>query len=105
MKPRLSNRFRSAAFLFTGFALSVCFSHAADQTWIDANANNDWTTTEPNWDTGAGWTQGGNAIFGGFGETVTVTEGISLRNLTFGADAYTITGNTLTFANESVIDT
>ena len=77
-----------------GFAL---VSHAADQTWINANANNDWNTTSAtNWDAGVAWTQGNNAIFGGTGETVTLTEAISAGGLTFGASNYIISGNTLT---------
>lgn len=74
--------------------------HAADQTWIDANLNNNWNTdTDLNWDAGVAWAQGNNAIFGGTGETVTLATGISVGDMTFNAAGYQISGNTLTLAN------
>ena len=74
------------------------FIHA--QTWIDINANNDWSL-DPlnlNWDGGVQFTNGSDATFGGIGEAVTITEalGINVGNLTFNADSYTIAGNDLT---------
>jgi autotransporter-associated beta strand protein len=87
------------------FAMSWSAAHGADQTWNPAGPTNNWNTTEANWDAGVAWTQANNAIFGGVGETVTLTEGIAAGGLTFNASGYAITGNTLTLAAASIIDT
>lgn len=73
-------------------------AHAVDlpQTWIDTNANNNWSQSDLNWDSGVGWSQNNLAIFGGTGETVTLTEAISANGLTFNSNNYIISGNTLT---------
>jgi len=63
---------------------------AADQTWIDGNANNDWSTTEANWDAGVPWTNGNNAVFGGTGETVDVNGTVSVVNITFDVGGYDV---------------
>jgi len=68
----------------------ACALRAADQTWIDANANNDWSTTEPNWDSGSVWTNGNNAIFGGAGELLDVNGSVSVGNITFNVTDYNI---------------
>jgi fibronectin-binding autotransporter adhesin len=79
------------------------FAKAADQTWISGNVNNDWnTTTGTNWDAGVAWAQGNSAIFGGTGETVTLTEGISVDGITFNVANYTISGSTLTLGASTV---
>ena len=96
MKPRLLLH-SSLASIFGSIAT------AADQTWIDTNANNDWNTTELNWDAGAAWTQSNSAIFGGTGETVTLTAPITAESLTFNSSGYTIAGNTLTLAGAKTI--
>ncbi len=76
---------------------------AVDQTWISGNANNDWnTTTGLNWDAGVAWTQGNSAIFDGTGETVTLTEGISVDGITFNVANYIISGNTLTLGTSTI---
>ena len=91
---------------FTMVLVAGRFALAADQTWIDANGNNDWNTaTDMNWDAGVFWTQGNNAIFGGTGETVTLTEGITAGNITFNSDNYSISGNTLTLGAGSIFNT
>ncbi|MDA3926101.1 MAG: autotransporter-associated beta strand repeat-containing protein [Kiritimatiellae bacterium] len=68
----------------------VCVLHAADQTWIDTNANNDWNTTDLNWDTGVVWANGNNAIFGGVGEVLDINGSVSVSNITFNATDYDI---------------
>ena len=85
------------------FVLPI-LTQAANQTWISGNANNDWnTTTGTNWDAGVAWTQGNNAVFGVSGETVTLTEAISVGNLTFFAlGNYIITGNSLTLGASTI---
>ncbi|MEN3943854.1 autotransporter-associated beta strand repeat-containing protein [Prosthecobacter sp. SYSU 5D2] len=75
-------------------ALLVC-SHQtaysqADQTWRDGEVNNDWDLTTPNWDAGAVWLNGNNAIFGGTGETVEVASDLTVNNLTFNSTGYIV---------------
>ena len=85
--------------------MSLTAAQAADQTWLPAGPTNDWNTTELNWDAGVAWTQTNNAIFGGAGETVTLTEGIAAGGLTFNSSGYTLSGNTLTLAAAAAINT
>jgi autotransporter-associated beta strand protein len=73
----------------------VCALRAADQTWLDGNANNDWNTTEPNWDTGVVWINGNSALFGGTGELLDVNGAVSVSNITFNVTGYTIGDATL----------
>ena len=84
----------SPRFLLYGvvFCLSLPFSLAAqvDQTWLDGNASNDWSLTAPNWTGAVGWTNGNNAVFGGTGETVEVASDLTVNNLTFNSNGYTI---------------
>ena len=68
----------------------VCALHAADQTWIDTNANNDWSTTAANWDSGVVWTDNNNAIFGGIGEVIDVNGSVSVSNINFTVTDYEI---------------
>ncbi len=68
----------------------ACAIRAADQTWIHANANNNWSTTDLNWDTGVAWTNGNNAIFGGTGELLDVNGSVSVGNITFNVTGYNI---------------
>ena len=67
-----------------------CSMMAADQTWISGNANNDWSTSAANWDAGAVWVNGNNAIFGGSGEVVDVNGSVSVGNITFNVFGYEI---------------
>jgi hypothetical protein len=105
MKSRLSNPFHAIALFTASFAPFPTIAHAADQTWISLTGPTaDWNTTDLNWDAGVAWSQNNNAIFGGTGETVTLTEAISAGGLTFNVAGYTITGNTLTLAPASIIN-
>ncbi|GAA5140359.1 hypothetical protein GCM10023213_22850 [Prosthecobacter algae] len=63
---------------------------AADQNWIPANLNNDWSLTAPNWDAALPWTNGNNAIFGGTGEIVEIASDLTVGNLTFNSNGYII---------------
>ncbi|MGV3663483.1 MAG: autotransporter-associated beta strand repeat-containing protein, partial [Prosthecobacter sp.] len=63
---------------------------AQSQTWIPTNPNNDWSLTAPNWDAGVPWTNGSSAIFGGTGETVEIADDITVNNITFNSNGYTI---------------
>jgi autotransporter-associated beta strand protein len=107
MKPRKHSAFRRPATLIAvvSFAMSLSAAHAADQTWNPAGPTNNWNTTDLNWDAGVAWTQANNAIFGGVGETVTLTEGIAAGGLTFNSSGHTISGNTLTLAAGAAINT
>lgn len=87
------------------FAMSWFAARGADQAWNPDGPTNNWNATDLNWDAGDAWTQANNAIFGGSGETVTLTEGIDASGLTFNSSGYTISGNTLTLAADSIIDT
>jgi autotransporter-associated beta strand protein len=74
---------------------SVLSAGAADQTWNDAGANNNWSTNEVNWDVGTVWVNGNNAIFSGaggafFGETVDIADTVTVANITFQTNGYTI---------------
>jgi fibronectin-binding autotransporter adhesin len=58
-----------------------------------------WDTSHANWFNGSAavpWTQGSSAIFAGTAGTLTVGAPITVQNMTFSTDGYTITGNTLT---------
>lgn len=65
-------------------------SWAADQTWLDVNSNNDWSTAVANWNGAVVWTNGNNAIFGGEGEKVEVASDLTIQNITFNSDGYEI---------------
>jgi hypothetical protein len=57
-----------------------------------------WDTSAANWFNGSAtvpWTQGSSAIFGGTAGAVTVGAPITVQNMTFSTNGYTITGNTL----------
>jgi autotransporter-associated beta strand protein len=97
---RVTRRHTLAALI--GFSLATA-AQAADQTWLDANANNNWNTTDANWVGPVVWTQNNSAIFGGTGETVALTEAISAAGLTFNSTGYTVSGNTLTLTGTPII--
>ena len=78
----------SVAVLSLGLAASL--ARAANQTWIDGNANNDWSTTATNWDVGAGWVNNNSAVFGGVGELLDVNGSVSVGDMTFNATGYDI---------------
>ncbi|HEX7260593.1 MAG TPA: autotransporter-associated beta strand repeat-containing protein, partial [Luteolibacter sp.] len=95
--------------LLAGICLTI-ISSAANQEWNPFGnpfgPTYNWNTAEEdaNWDDGVVWTQGNNAIFGGFfGDYVTLSTGISVGNMTFDADGYNIYSDTLTLASGSII--
>ena len=71
---------------------------AATKTWDDANANNNWNTTDANWLGGVNFANGDTAVFvGATGETVTVAAGGVLpaaTNIT-GNGSYTFNGGSI----------
>ncbi len=71
------------------------FAFAADQNYVGPNASKVWNTTTTNWDSGAVWTNGNNAIFSGTGESVTVTTATA-NGITFSSAGFTLTAGTLT---------
>ncbi|MBE2282485.1 MAG: autotransporter-associated beta strand repeat-containing protein [Prosthecobacter sp.] len=70
--------------------LASSLSHAAVQTWLDANASNDWSLTAPNWNGNVPWTDGNDAVFGGTGETVEIASDVVAMHLTFNSNGYII---------------
>nr|MCU0781683.1 autotransporter-associated beta strand repeat-containing protein [Akkermansiaceae bacterium] len=105
MKQSIRNPFLATLALASLAFVSVS-AHAADQVWNNSGATPDWNTADDNWgEPPTKWLQGNHAIFGGNGETVTLTEGISAGGITFTAGGYTITGNTLTLADGATITT
>ncbi|HAL70188.1 MAG TPA: hypothetical protein DCP71_00230, partial [Verrucomicrobiales bacterium] len=86
----ISQTFGPAVLAFATLLPSPALLKAADQTWIPANLNNDWSLTAPNWDAGLPWTDGNNAIFGGTGEIVEVASDLTVGNLTFNSNGYII---------------
>ena len=71
---------------------------AATKTWDDANANNNWNTTDINWLGGVSFANGDTAVFAGAtGETVTVAAGGVLpaaTNIT-GNGSYAFSGGSI----------
>ena len=84
----------AGAVLLVLLTLFAVVANAVDQTWDQASGN--WNTADTNW-TGAAWTNGNTAIFGGTAGTVTLGTGITVGGLTFDTAGYTVAGNTLTF--------
>jgi autotransporter-associated beta strand protein len=65
--------------------------HAADQTYDATNDINAWDLSTENWDaSSAVWINDNNAIFGGTAEAVTVDDAITVANMTFNSDGYSI---------------
>lgn len=87
-RPRSISRACAAAVLVMSAVLPVLGQ--TDQTWIQGNASNDWSTTAANWSGPVPWTQGNNAIFGGTGETVEVASDLTVNNITFNSSGYEI---------------
>ena len=87
--------------ILTGFAVALLVmawrADAADYTWTGA-ASALWNTTDANW-TGAGtvWTNGAadNAFFGAASTKSIVADAVTLKNLSFTADGYAISGGPL----------
>lgn len=94
-------------------ALAIALLHSitlpgvaqSDQTWI--NGSGIWNTTDPFWDAATTWTNGNNALFGGAGETITLSGGISVNNITFNSSGFILSdpanSGTLSLASPSII--
>ena len=88
-----SNPFLAATLLL---ALAVS-SPAANQTWDQPNADDNWNATATNWDAAATWINTNTATFAGAaGEAIALGTGITANGLTFDTAGYSISGNTLT---------
>lgn len=85
--PLLASLLASPVACLPATLLLATAAFAADQTWDQANADNNWNTTSTNWTGGVTWTQGNNAIFGGTAETVTLTAPIVAGGLTANSSA------------------
>ncbi|MCB1224685.1 MAG: autotransporter-associated beta strand repeat-containing protein [Verrucomicrobiales bacterium] len=94
---------------FVGSALFTAeFVSAADQTWDNGGSSLIWSTAATNWDAGAAWTDGNNAIFGSTGAgTINVDGAVLVKDITFNANGYDIgdadTNGTLTLASGNAI--
>lgn len=96
MKPKRNSLLRlSFPIVAISMVLSTGASNAATQTYLDSNVLNTWNATDANWDAGVTWTNGNDAVFGGTGETVTVTTATA-NSITFNSAGYTLTGGTIT---------
>ncbi|MDP1586742.1 MAG: autotransporter-associated beta strand repeat-containing protein, partial [Prosthecobacter sp.] len=103
-----ASRLAPAFVTWLAFFFLPAFAFAqADQTWLDANVSNDWSTAVPNWQGDVVWTNGNNAIFGGTGETVEVASDLTIKNITFNSTGYTIAdadaGSLFALSSDSVI--
>ena len=69
----------------------------AQQVWDTTGPDDQWNTTALNWDAGATFTPGNDALFGVTGETVDIDEagGIQVGGMTFDVSGYVITGTPL----------
>jgi len=85
---------------------------AETQNWNDGGADNVWCTNAANWESGAVWTNGNSAVFAGAGgtqtgETVDVSATVTVANMTFLTNGYTIADadndGTLTLVGTPVI--
>ena len=83
-------------FVFS-MAMIVCGLALGDtQTWIDGTADKIWSTNAANWNAGSVWTNGNSAIFSGsngiaLGEAVDISAFVTVANMTFLTNGYTIT--------------
>ncbi len=112
MKPTRSNPLFAG--LFRGRSLSSAIvatvtllasqndSSAANQTYLDTSPLNTWNTTDANWDAGIVWTNGNTAIFGGTGESLTVST-VTTNGITFNSAGYTLGGGTITLSASSTV--
>jgi fibronectin-binding autotransporter adhesin len=86
-----------ATVLMLGTRVSVVHAQRT-LTWgaTGGGGTGTWDTSTSNWFNGSAsvpWTQGSSAIFGGTTGTVTVGAPITVQNMTFLTDGYTIAGN------------
>lgn len=78
-----------------GLMFCVLLLNAEEQVWDDAGSDNIWSTNAPNWASGAVWTNGNSAVFTGAGgtktgEVVDVAAVVTVANITFQTNGYTI---------------
>lgn len=95
---------RNNLFLLLAFA-SVVSSASAQQTYQDSSPLNTWNAADLNWSTGpTTWanTTASDAIFGGTGETVTVSA-VNARNLTFNSAGYVLSGGSIALGATSTL--
>ena len=110
MKPKYINHvssLRAVSTVVAFLAVSAFSAQAADLTWDNGGSSNNWNTTDANF-TGAAWTNGNTAVFGGAASsTVTIsTAGISANGVKFNVNNDIINGtstNTLTLAGGNII--
>jgi autotransporter-associated beta strand protein len=96
MKSRLA--------FFASAILTITYAHAADLTWNDGDSTGNWNTSDANW-TGSIWDSStpDNAIFGATAiGTVTLTESITVGNITFNNAGYTIASDTLNLSGSTI---
>src|ERR1700761_88143 len=95
-------------------ALYAPAAWSADRFWdvnggtAGSGGTGEWNTTSPFWNSASDGVAGpfvawnnaalDNAVFAGTAGKVTLTEPITVQNLTFGVNGYTLTGSTLTLA-------
>jgi len=84
--------------------LATTQSHAASKTWNNGAANFTWDLSSANWTPGGTWVQGNDAIFGptGVGSINLGADNISVSNMIFTADGYTINTGTSFFTNSVI---
>jgi fibronectin-binding autotransporter adhesin len=81
---------RNARFLLAAATLVAASSAlAATQTWNTGGPTNNWNTSDLNWG-GASWGSGNDAVFGGTGESITLSSAVTAHNLTFDVTGYSI---------------
>ena len=71
---------------------SVYHPTITELLWNNSAGNGIWSASAVNWTPGYAWFQGVDAVFGSTGaRTVNVDGSLTVRNITFNADGYTIT--------------
>ena len=86
---------------FTSSILAATYTWDPNGGTAGIGGTGNWDTTSLFWDNGAltTWPTTGtdnDALFGGTAGTVSLTTGITLNDMTFNVDGYSISGNTLT---------
>ena len=75
--------------------LVAVFAHAADFTWLNTPASGNWNAADTNW-SGAGsvWVNAptNNAVFGTSGTQSIAVDAVTVQNLAFAADGYSLSG-------------
>ncbi len=82
--------------LLLSFLLLAAAASAKTITWNDADANNNWNTTDANWASAATFVTADAAVFSGTGEAVTVLAGgVAPASTAVSAGSYTFSGGTI----------